>query len=774
MPGLPTPYAEVKLHNGLPTVFIDGAPSAYHFTWFPAPEPGTADKFKQVVQATARRTGLHLYAFENGTQRFGNEGGSTWVQGPKPGSDALTYDFEGVKWELEQFIEADPEARFHVRLFMEMNPEWAADKWWSRRWPEECLVNREGWQPEESMASPVWRAQVNDSVRKLIAYLQSVGLDKRVLAYQVNVGSTCEWFKYPLNVGTLCGDYSPPMMRYFQGWLRQRYAGDEGALRRAWRDEDVTFDTATVPGPDAQFGTTLYTLRDPEREQRVVDYLRAYADLSAELGVEFCKTVKDACQNRSMAGLFFGYWVGFQMNSDYFRDTIELPAEHTRLQRTGHLGMHRTLLSPHVNFYASPMDYAWRGIGGHCPAMQALASLRAHGKIYIQENDDRCWHPTVRDYGTCPTVEGYLACYRRTLADAIILGQGSWCTSIPLHVQKAEKISGDWVGMFHSIKSTEPPAAESRKFVKEFVACRDVGDFALGVDRTSSAEVCVLLDEESFYYQTYKKNLELPLVHGQINRSLPRMGAPADLAILDDLLDGRLPPYKMYIFLNAYRLDDARREKLKRELRRDGRVAVWVYAGGVLNQTFALEHMTDLTGFQFGMTKTPWGPWMHVTDFDHPITRDVPEDLLWGTDLNISPTFYVQDPEARTLGHVLHAQGRNAEGFCVKEFPAWRSVFCAVPNLPPAVLRGLARYAGVHLYSDASDVLFACKELLAVHTVRGGPRAFALPAAVEVVYDLFKKKVVAEETNRFRVRLPKASTAMFFAGPRHKLPKETR
>ncbi len=52
---------------------------------------------------------------------------------------------------------------------------------------------------------------------------------------------------------------------------------------------------------------------------------------------------------------------------------------------------------------------------------------------------------------------------------------------------------------------------------------------------------------------------------------LPRMGAPYDLYLLDDLLSGKLRPYKLYIFLKTFRLDENRRAALKAEIRRDGR-----------------------------------------------------------------------------------------------------------------------------------------------------------------------------------------------------------
>ena len=760
MPG--SPIACVRMHNGVPTVFVDGRPVFYDAVWFPAPDPEEVDGFRQAVAALAKRTGVHTYVIENGTRRFGCSG-PVWIPGPGDGREGL-FDFGSVERELRCFLDADPEARFHIRLYTEMNPGWGGDTWFSDLHPQECLVNSEGRQPECSFASTLWRGYVNDFIREFIAHLETIGLSDRVLAYQVNAGSTCEWFKYALGLGDLVGDFSPPMERYFRGWLRLAYGGDERALRETWDNANVTFETAEVPGKEQQLCAAHYLLRDPARERQTVDYLTAIADLAADLGIEFCETVKTACGGRSMAGLFYGYWLGFQLNSDFFRDGTDLPGAHTRLQRSGHLGLRRVLHSPHVDFLTSPMNYGFRGIGGHCPGMQPIDAVNLYGKLYIQENDDRSWHQTFRDFGACRTADEFIAVYRRTIADAWMTGQGSWNTSIPMHVQQSEGAAGDGIVLDHSATVRDLPADDCARFVREFTTCREIGERLLEVDRSPCAEICLLLDQQSFYHQTYLKNLELPLVEWQRVQGLPRLGAPSEIHILDDFLEGKLRPFKLYVFLNAYQLDDGRRARLKAELRRDNRVAVWVYAGGPLNRDFSLKNMTDLTGFTFSMTTTPWGPFMHVTDFEHPITRDVPQDLFWGTDLNLSPTFFVQDPDARVLGNVVHAKGRCAEGLAVKEFPDWRSVFVSVPNIPAPVLRGLARYAGVHLYNEDGDVLYACRELLAVHTLRGGRRTFRLPRRVDVVYDPFKKTAVAYDSDVFEVVLSKVSTSVFYTG----------
>jgi hypothetical protein len=322
---------------------------------------------------------------------------------------------------------------------------------------------------------------------------------------------------------------------------------------------------------------------------------------------------------------------------------------------------------------------------------------------------------------------------------------------------------------------------ERSRWMRRF---QELGTWALDLDRTPASEVGVFLDLESYCYESLQNNLDIPLIWRQRLVGLNRFGAPHDIYLLDDLLDGGLRDYKLYVFLNPFHLTRQRREKLKQVLRRDGKVALWLHAPGLLNSDdghFEGEppyraNLHDLTGLRFGQGDSPWGPLMHVTNFRHPITRGLPQDWFWGSTNPIGPLFHLEDPEATTLGQVVYSLGRCKPGFGVRTFnaqnpaAAWSSVFLSAPDLPAPVLRGIARWAGVHLYNEDGDVLYATPDLLSVHSVAGGPRTFKLPRTVEVVYDLFNERVVARDAAAFDTVLEPASTALWYAGREGRLP----
>jgi len=719
----PPVVAEVKLHTGTPTLFLNGKPAFGAMCW--VSPPSTENWLDAECAAAVAKAGIHTYSFDAGK-------GYEWVE-PKPGCPD-GFDFSAVAARYERIIAVDPDARFHLRLNFEVQP----GDWWMKAYPGECEITSEGKPFGQSFASEVWRRQVKDFLKAFIAHLKRTGLIDRVTAFQTGAGHTGEWVKGETSMSALCGDYSEPMRRHFRSWLRRHYGDSLSALRAAWNDPGISFDTAEVPSAEQQLQAKLYTFRDPARERNVIDYYRCFADLSSGLLIDFCRTVKEAAGGKKLAGAFYGYLMELAWNGGFFDERPD--SDYSTYQRSGHLGLRRVLESPYVDFLVCPYSYGYRGLGGDAPAMQPTESARLHGKLCILEDDTRTHISPDPNYGHVNSLAESVAILRRNFARAATQGQDMW-----------------WLSQ--SINPAKEPA-----FAPLLASFRELGEFLLQTDRTPSAEIAVLLDDLSFFYESDRNYLDVPLIFQQRLWGLPRIGAPFDTFLLQDFIEGRLRPYKLYVFLNSFQLDKARRESLKRELRKDGRVALWVYAPGYLDEGPSLEYMRDLTGFNFGLGETPWGPLMHIVDFDHPVTAGLPQDLSWGTNSKLSPIFYLNDPRARVLGQVVFSQGNCKPGMGVRAFPEWTSIYVAAPNLPAALLRGIARFSGVHLYNEAGDVLYATRELLGVHTVSGGDRTFTLPREVEVVYDLFERRAIAHNTNQFRVKLLPASTASYFTG----------
>lgn len=732
--------AHMRRHNGVPTLFLNDQPAFASHQWLstnPSPTgfPG-ADCVRLFGEA-----GVHIYAIAVGAAA---DWCGHWC-GPREGYEGH-YDFSMVEQQLRAILKEDPAALFHLRMYFE------TPAWWNQMHPEECEVTSNGQRQNQSYASQVWRDDVKDFLRAYVAHLKAIGLFDRVIAYQVQAGVCGEWIKSPSAMQDLACDYSAPMQRHFRSWLRQRY-GNDAALQTAWSRNNVTLDTAEVPPADEQLNTHLHALRDPAREQNVADYFRCLAELAADDLIEFCRTVKELTEGDALAGAFFGYIMDLAWNDNFFGAPTD--PNYSTIQRSGHLGLRRVLQSPDVDYIVSPYGYAFRGMGGDGLPMPPTESVRLHNKMYILEEDSHLHNemdPNGRNFNRQHTV----AIYQREFTQTLTHGLGIWWFA-------------DWPA--GSYVRQEP------NFQPWLVKFQKLGTWAMGLNRSPSTEVAVLVDDESFLYESLRNTVNLPLIFRQRVTSLPRFGAPHDVYLLNDLLEGDLPEYKLYVFLNCFALDESRRAALKQRVQRAGKTALWLYAPGYLKpgarDAASVANMSELTGFQFGVHPNPWGPFMHITNFAHPITQGIPQDLFWGTTAPIAPLFHLEDSEATTLGQVVYSLGRCQPGLGIKQLQGdsgmWNSIYCATPDVPTPVLRGIARFAGVHLYSDAGDVLHATPDLLGVHTLSGGMRDFQLPRHAEVVYDLFNDRVVAERADHFQVSLPAASTSLFYTGTRSAL-----
>jgi hypothetical protein len=724
--------AEVKPHKGTPTLFLNGEPTFASIHWLSAQlDPdGTlpnADAIREFGQA-----GVHICALPMGGE---------WC-GPQPGNPDH-FDFSQVEPYLRSILDADPNALFHLRIYLETAP------WWNELYPEECEIGSDGQRLNMSYASEVWQAHVKEYLRRFVEHLHLINLYDQVIAYQVMPGICGEWVKNTTSMTELTGDYSLPMQRYFRRWLRQHYQDDEKALQGSWLDPNVTFETVVVPPAEQQHHTTHWHFRHPTRESPVIDYYRALSDLVANTLIDFCRTIKQLSAGNALAGAFFGYLLDQAWNDCFFGNPTN--GELSTIQRSGHLGLRRVLDASEVDFLVSPYGYAFRGLGGEGLSMPPSESMRLHDKLYIYEEDSRL-HNLVDVDGRNYAFKDAVAIHQRCMGYTLAHGFGIW-----------------WFADWPAGTYTQHADAEPSPFNPWLERFQRLGEFSLHLDRKPQAEVAVLVDDESFFYETLRNNFNLPGIFYQRVMGLPRFGAPHDVYLLNDLIEDRLPPYKLYIFLNVWRLDGQRRTKLKRVLRQQDRTALWIYGAGYLEDEPSLEAMSDLTGFRFERGDNPWGLHMHITNFQHPITCAVPQDLFWGSTSPLGPIFHIADAEATVLGQVIYSLGRCKPGMALKELSNWRSIYIAAPNVPAPVLRGIAKYAGVHLYNDAGDVLHATPELLSIHTVAGGERTFQLPQQVEVVFDLYHDRVVACDTAEFQVTLHPASSALYFTGTASKL-----
>jgi len=242
---------------------------------------------------------------------------------------------------------------------------------------------------------------------------------------------------------------------------------------------------------------------------------------------------------------------------------------------------------------------------------------------------------------------------------------------------------------------------------------------------------------------------------------LGHLGAPVDLVTIDDLVAGQCPPYRLYIFLNAFRSDASLRQAVRDQVERDHQTALWIYGPGALDRAGASARAAmELTGISLTMREV-MQPLRVVVSTGHPYCDDLPNTFEYGTTKPVGPIFHAVDPEAEGIGKI---KGLGAVGLCVKDFDTWTSIFSAAPNLPATMLRNIAREAGVHLYVDGGDVVYASRGVLAVQAAKAGRKEVKL-LGPSVVRDLVSGLVQAENVNHVEVDLAAGQTVLWGVEP---------
>lgn len=730
--------SEVKMLNGMPALYVNGRLTSQVLA---APYPPGLSDFTDFLQAGISVFDIYL--------RF------DW-SGPEQ------YDFKRVDEKLDSYLRLEPKALFLPRVLL------TPGAWWCKEFPSEITMRDDG-SPAGMFGAPCHPSLASEKYRELshkamIAFLNHME-DKygdHIVGYQAGNGFGGEWLTFnsfwevrpgappPTKFGV--EDYSPPAQAGFRRWLKEKY-GTVEELRRTWRDPKVTFETATPPNEVERYSSTHGIFFDPAVSRRVPDYFSFFNAMVSDVLLENCRWIKELTNRKKIVGAFYGYlWCNFPNLS---------------VVHSGHLGLAKVLRSPDVDFLASPYTYDNKQIGGPNNSQTLPEAVALHGKLYFNEVDTEThlhqrqwrWGNSLNNPKDWEETRGLLI---RDYGYALSKGFGMWWTD--LHG-----------GTFHD-----------DQIIRLLGDLKKVDEKYLEADKRSNADIAVVLDEASFTYFGDGEPLFNALLTAQKQWELGFIGAPWDPCLLTDMANPKLRDYKLYIFLNTFRVTPEQRAAIHARLKRNGATVVWVYAPGYIGEKLSVDYMQDLAGIRLAESDSAGELHVDVTSYDHVYTKSLPEGFAYGTDVNvaniirwydhqiylkdprdpglqrdlpgfrINPRFWSDDPEAKVLGRLA---GLDKPGLVVKKQPGWTSVYSSAPVLPAALLRNIARAAGCHIYSNANDVVYANRNFLCIYAPGGSTRTIHLPEESRVV-DLFENRIVSEGTKEFPLTMAPNSTVL--------------
>jgi hypothetical protein len=454
----------------------------------------------------------------------------------------------------------------------------------------------------------------------------------------------------------------------------------------------------------------------------VIDFYRYNSDLVADTIGCFAKAVKDLTRREKIVGVFYGY-------------VLQLCGEQ-RQQNAGHLGLAQVLASPDVDFLSSPTSYAFRQLGGEGTShfMSLLGSVQTHGKLWFDENDIRTSLSggQVGEWGRPADVAGDRLQQDKELANCLVHGAAQW---------------------WFDVGGNRYNHPELMKRIGELTA---KADQVLPQDRSAVDEVAFVVDERSLCYLRVGDPLGSWLLLGQLP-ALQRIGAPVGHYLVSDL--PQIGDRKLYLFPTSF-APTAEDRRAVEAIKREGHVLVFLGAPGLYRDGRLDEAgMFDLTGIRLKMSREPAS--LRVTLQPDAVSRLASGEAgssapSYGPDHRTFPIVYADDPEAKVLGTL--ADGRC--GLLMKKHGTWTAVYSSAPLLPAQLLRRLAQQAGVHLYVDTEDVVWASRGLLAVSVHQPGPRTIRLPRPADVS-DLYAGSVVARGVDSFPADFPDRGTRVF-------------
>jgi len=704
-----TVRASVRVHGGVPTLFINGKP--HNGMTYAAYGP-TVKVFREFTEA-----GVDVFSI-CGTPTESGYGLSrtTWTARD-------TYDYSQLDERVMMVLEANPNAYIFPRLYLH------APKWWSKLHPDELMLHdpgdgkpvpfiHSGNKLTPSWASEVWRRDTVEGLRRLVAHVEASPYADRVIGYHLASGSTEEWMMWGANERQWVG-YSPANIAGFRKWLAARYRTD-AALQKAWADEAVTLATATVPLKARRAKAEMGSLRDPKREQAVIDFYLYHSAFVADTIATFAKAVKDATKRQKIVGVFYGY-------------LLQLCGEQ-RQQNAGHLALEEVLACPDVDFLCSPTSYAFRQLGGEGTShfMSLVDSVKQHGKLWFDENDIRTSLAPGKlgGWGKPANVPGDILQQDKELANVLANGVAQWWFDVGRNRY-------DDPALMRRIAELTRNATET-----------------VTLDRSPVDEVALVVDEKSLCYLRVGDALGRELLLGQLP-ALHRIGAPVGHYLVTDL--SRLRRHKLLIIPTSFAPTAADRKALD-ALKADGRILVFVYAPGLYRDGHIDEKaMADFTSIRLKLATAPTA--LRVTlGGTHPLTKGL-TGTGYGTKRTVAPVCFADDPKATVIGTL--PDGRP--GLVVKKHKGWTAIHSAAPLLPTALLRRIAEAAGVHIAIDTPDVVWASRDLLAVCVDKPGKRTIRLPRKA-TVRDLYMGAQMAANADRFEADFADKATRVFILG----------
>ena len=717
----PRAQVQVAQVGGRPRLSVDGRPVPWAFYVSPFWNPQNA----QIADFRDAGVRVYLVPLVLGRGVYADRG---------PWLGAGRYDFSEVDDLLWRVLRVDPEG--YVIFYMACD----AYREWGDEHPDDVTQDQNGlkavvemhpktWGNEPvppqrygpSLVSQLLREETSETLRRLVAHVESSEPGKAVIGYHVAGYNDGQWFQWAQLYGDdiHLADYCPAAQESFRQWLRRRYGGDAGALRAAWHRPDVSFETASVPAFDRYWveGDIL----DPAVYQDVVDHTRFYSEGVAETVMELAHVIKAASGRRVLCGTYY---------------------EDITCNSPNHIALGRLLADDGLDYLAGPAAYSIRMAGLPGAVRSVFGSTLLHGRTYLTEQDWRSWHSVPSEsannfaWGRAETAEAHNAMVRRECGMMLAFGLGTWWYDM----------SGGW---FRDDQIMAGIAEAMRGFERD-----------LALPEAPHADLALVVSEDSNHCIAPRSGGLFR--YTGISSQVPEAnisGVPYRLYLQSDLGRGDLPDHRTWVFLNPYAISDAERAAIE-ALKSGGRTLVFMHAPGVFGADDPAAAISQITGMTVhaaeGLSSLDTEP----LEGEHPLLQGLVAGMTSPGGVK-SPAFEVTDAQATPLARYV---GTEMVAAAVRDFGSWRSVFVGSPKLSAEFIHNLASWSGCWCAAEPGDAVYASEHFVTIHALFPGHKVLTLREPSRVT-DLTSGEVVADRTQTIEVDMQRGTTRWFYVEP---------
>ena len=654
--------------------------------------------------------------------------------GPKRTWD---YTFKRLDHLATSLLRVRPESYILVGIDMRPSAAWKAEN------PDEMMLREDGSKllqhnrPVISYGSDKLLADSLEFLDALINFVNSKPWGSRVVAYQPWSNTENDSYIGGIACNNMIadrsklqlGDHHPGALKKFREFLRQRYNNDVKALQYAWNDPKVTFENARVTNKmlGSQDGERSF-FRNVKNSQAAIDYWTFFPSLLGNYKRAMAEFIKRKTNNKALVFVHYGAVLN----------------NLTRPQPTGirlhgsNYDLETLLRDKNIDMYVQAMPYHRRQAGDGIVVYQPTSSMALHKRMYMADYDIRTIAAGTLNFGRHRSIYETDSLIKRDLAWMYTRQAGAWF---------ADMSQGSYLD-FHEGKSSWIGAAEAaepagrmlelfRKLANSTQGHKPSAEMAFFYSMQSPARED-LLNSAVVYYN---------LIDKMAFKEFTLLGAPYDVYTAEDLLHKELPEYKLYVFMNLFYVTPEQRAAIEK-LKRGGKTLVFLYAPGFVgDKSFDVKKASELCNMTLKEIKTPEIMTQTLEKSDHPLLRGVAGQSMdargWSScepvhPEKVTPNFEITDKNVTVLGR----NRRNMPVMALKKLDNCNIIYSAVPFLSRAMLRNIAAFAGVHLYSKEDVVMAADNRLLMFHNGCESKRKLkvALPPGVKSVKDAFSGK----------------------------------